>query len=379
MVNSTYSNKALSSNRKAYLHYKDILICLALVVALIFFSGCTRRVTDGEQVDPSRTIVIKFSHVTTADSPKGMAVERFAELARQRTGGRVEVQVFHDSSLYKDGEEFEALLEGKVQLIAPAASKLAEIAPVWQVLDLPYLFPSYEAVHRFIDGPARDRLFEPLRAEGLVPLAFWDNGFKQMTNRVRPLVHPADFAGLRFRVMMNSAVLREQFRLLNAEPIPLAFSDVPGALAQDRVDGQENTLSNLRTKNLCKEQRYMTLSNHGFLGYVVLAEQGFWASLPPDVRAVLEDCLEEVTAWERNYAAGVNEKDLEILKSAEGLEIHIQTAEERREWEQALAPVYAFFAEKVSAELIDAAREAGRQGGESAAAAITLVQRTPKI
>lgn len=363
MVNSTYSNKISPSIRKAYLPHRAVTISLALVLALIFFSGCTQRVTDGEQVDPTRKIVIKFSHVTTADSPKGMAVERFAELVWQRTGGRVEVQVFHDSSLYKDGEEFEALREGKVQLIAPATSKLAEMAPAWQVLDLPYLFPSYEAVHRFMDGPAGDRLFAALDTQGLVPLAFWDNGFKQMTNRVRPLVNPEDFAGLRFRVMMNSSVLQEQFRLLNAEPIPLAFSDVPGALARDRVDGQENTLSNLRTKRLYEGQRYMTLSNHGFLGYVVLAEREFWTSLPPDIRAVLEDCLEEVTGWQRDYAAAVNAQDLEALQNLDGLEIHVQTPEERERWEQALAPVYASFAEQVSADLIDAARKAGQQGG----------------
>lgn len=363
MVNSTYSNKVLLLTRKAHFPYRVILISLALVLALIFFNGCTQRVTDSEQVDPARKIVVKFSHVTTADSPKGMAVERFAELVRQRTGGRVEVQVFHDSTLYKDGEEFEALREGKVQLIAPATSKLAGIAPAWQVLDLPYLFPSYEAVHRFVDGPARARLFEALEAEGLVPLVFWDNGFKQMTNRVRPLVHPVDFAGLRFRVMMGSSVLQEQFRLLNAEPIPLAFSDVPGALAHDRVDGQENTLSNLRTKRLYEGQTYMTLSNHGFLGYVVLAEQDFWRSLPPDIRAVLEDSLEDVTRWERDYAAATNAKDLETLKKMDGLEIHLQTPKERREWEQALAPVYNSFAEQVSADLINAARKAGRKGG----------------
>lgn len=357
MVNSAYSNKPFLLTRGADLAYRVILIGLVMFSVGIFTCGCGPRVKDNEQVDPAKTIVIKFSHVTAAESPKGIASQRFAELIRNRTGGRVDVQVFSDSSLYKDGEEFSALREGKVQMIAPATSKLSDIAPAWQVLDLPFLFSSYDAVHRFVDGAARRQLFSDLEEQGLVPLAFWDNGFKQMTNRVRPLVHPEDFSGLRFRVMMGSQVLKEQFRHLDSDPIPLAFSDVHNSLSQCRCDGQENTLSNMHTKQLYERQTYVTLSNHGFLGYVVLAEQEFWSSLPPDIRAILEQTMAEVTTWEREQAILINDRELDALQQNKALTIHCQTIREREAWRRALAPVYDVFTQDVGADLISAARQ----------------------
>ncbi len=338
-----------------------ILLVLALV-AFVLFTGCGKRVVDNEQVNPEQPIVIKFSHVTAENSPKGLAAQRFAQLVRERTKGRVEVQVFANSTLFKDGEELEALRENQVQLIAPATSKIVGLAPEWQVLDIPYLFPSVEAIHRFVDGPAQAELFRSLTAQGFQPLAFWDSGFKQVTNNARPLVHPSDFEGLRFRVMINSPVLEAQFRVLGADAVPLPFSEVYSAVKARRVDGQENTFSNIVSMKLYEVQPYLTVSNHGFLGYVVLANKEFWDSLPPDIRDVLETTLAEVTEWEREQAAGIERQMMDYLEEQKHVMIHRQTAAEKREWKKALTPVYEKYKREVSAGLIEAARNVAGGG-----------------
>ncbi|MGB9805037.1 TRAP transporter substrate-binding protein [Desulfofundulus sp.] len=331
---------------------RRILVLAALF--LLFVTGCDQRGPDGEQVDPTEKIVIKFSHVVAEDTPKGQAARRFARLVQQRTGGRVEVQVFPNSTLYKDGEEMDALRQGAVQMIAPTTSKLSCLAPQWQLLDLPYLFESKEQVHQAMDGEIGQKLFATLEHYNIHPLAFWDNGFKHMTSSERPLVHPRDFAGLTFRVMINSRVLEEQFRCLGARATALPFSDVYSALAARQVDGQENTMSNIYSQGFYEVQRYLTVSNHGFMGYVVLTNATFWRSLPPDIRKVIEETMAEVTLWEREQAAGLNDKNFKQIESSGKVKIHIQTPQERVEWLAAFTPLYRQFTPVIGNELVEA-------------------------
>ncbi|MCL6609954.1 MAG: TRAP transporter substrate-binding protein [Peptococcaceae bacterium] len=311
-------------------------ISIALLV-IFLLTGCGERIEDLEQVAPGEKIVIKFSHVVAEDTPKGLAAKKFAELAAKRTGGRVEVQVFPNSTLYADGEEMNALRSGAVQIIAPSTSKLGDMFPRWQVFDMPYAFESVDEIHRAMNGSMGKTLYGDLEKGGIYPLAFWDNGFKQITNRVRPLVHPSDFRGLTFRIMINSRILEEQFRLLGAVPVQMRFNEVYDALSSRAVDGQENTVSNIVTQKFHEIQPYLTVSNHGFMGYVVMADQKFWLGLPPDIRAKLEEVMKEVTDWEREQAMIINERDMKVLQESGKVKIHLQTPEEKWEWKRALA------------------------------------------
>ncbi|MBC7105748.1 MAG: TRAP transporter substrate-binding protein [Firmicutes bacterium] len=326
------------------------MLPVAATLLAFTLTGCAARVGDSEQVSPGEKLVLRFSHVVADDTPKGWAARRFAALVHERTGGRVEVQVFPNSTLYKDGEEMDALRSGAVHFIAPTTSKISRMFPEWQLFDLPYAFESAEQVHRAVDGALGERLYRQLEAEGLKPLAFWDNGFKQMTNSVRPLIWPGDFRGLTFRVQIDSPLLEAQFRALGAEPRPLPFNEVRAALAAGAVDGQENTMSNTYSQEFYKEQRYMTVSNHGYMGYVVLTTASFWESLPPDIRRVLEETMAEVTYLEREKALAINRRDFEAMKGEGRLAIHLQTDEERASWRRALEPVYREFEARVGPE-----------------------------
>lgn len=324
------------------------------VLLTFLIAGCEQRFTDNEQIRPEEKIVIRFSHVVPQNTPKGLAAKRFARLVNERTGGKVEVQVFPNSTLYKDGEEFEALLSNNVQLIAPVTSKLGKMFPRWQLFDLPYAFKTREEVYRVVEGDVWRKLCEDLERKNIKALAFWDNGFKQLTNNERELIYPEDCRGLSFRVMINSQVLEDQFRTLGAVPVPMPFSEVYRGLEKDYVDGQENTISNIYAKKFYRVQPYLTVSNHGYMGYVVLTNSQFWDSLSPNIRKVLENTMAEVTAWERQKAAELNMRNFEQLIAQKDIKIHVQTAREKKEWIEKLRPIYSKYERVIGTDLMRA-------------------------
>lgn len=332
-----------------------LILCISIL--LITVSGCGKRVVDKEQVSPDEKIVIKFSHVVAENTPKGLAAERYAELVKERTKGRVEVQVFPNSTLYKDGEEIEALQSGAVQMIAPATSKLSGVFPQWQIFDLPYAFKDESKVHEAMNGYIGSKLYEGLRQNNLHALAFWDNGFKVMTNNQKPVVHPEDFTGLSFRVMINSQVLKKQFEKLGAKPVEGSFDDLYRALETNKFDGEENTISNICSKNLFKVQPYITISNHGYMGYVVLTNEKFWNSLPEDIRCILEGTLAEVTDWERHQALKMNSEGMDSISSSGVVQLHYLTEDEKNEWIQVLRPIYQEFDDIIGKDLIESVEE----------------------
>jgi len=336
------------------------LPAVVLSFALLAAVGCgTQRAVDNEQWGSEEKTVIKFSHVVAENTPKGLAARRFADLVRVKSKGRIEVEVFPNGQLVGDDEEIQALLDGRVQLIAPSTGKLAELFPPWQIFDLPYAFPDQESVVQAMEGPIGQTLFRTLQRRGLRGLVMWDNGWKQMTSSRRPLVNPGDFAGQRFRVQ-PSQVLIEQFKALGAAGVPVAFDQTFRALETGLVDGQENTPSNIYWKKFHEVQRYMTVSNHGYLGYTIITNALFWENLPEDVRLILTEALAETTTWVRVNAGRLNQQDLDRIKMGR-IEIHIQTEEERAAWKAALRPVYDYFSREVDSQLMHAVRELERK------------------
>src|SRR5699024_8757833 len=233
-----------------------------------------------------------------------LASRYFAEKVKERTDGYVEVQVFPNSKLYKDGEELDALIDGDIQMIIPATSKITPLVPEWQVIDLPFAFADVYEIYDYLGSPAGKVLKKKLEEEGMYPLVFWDNGFKQMTNNENPLHKPEDFTDLQFRVM-SSEVLVEQFALLDADAKIETFDQVFSNLEKEKVNAQENTFSNIVNKNMYDVQEYITVSNHGYLGYLVLMNADFWHSLPDDIQVIILDVLDETTAWEIEVAQEV--------------------------------------------------------------------------
>lgn len=340
------------------------MVAKNLIVLLLIFlllGGCSPRVIDEQQVAKNEKIVIKFSHVVSENTSKGLAAKRFADLVRERTGGYVEVQVFPDSKLYKDGEEFEALKNGAVQMLAPATSKLSTMFPEWQLFDLPFAFPDMKTAHSLMDGSLGQELFADLQKQKFLGLAMWDSGFKQFTNNERPLRTPEDFQGLRFRIM-TSNVLKDQFEALGAQALPMPFNDVYQALVNGTVDAEENTISNINTQKFNQTQKYLTLSNHGYLGYVVLTNLDFWQGLPPQVRKILEDTLREVTIWERERAGEMDQKQLVELEQEGKLKITRLSQGEKLQLQKSLNPVYERLSKEIGQDLVNRVIRNSRKG-----------------
>ena len=307
---------------------------------------------DHEQLSEEERIVIRFSHVVGENTPKGLASRYFAEQVKERTNGYVEVQVFPNSKLYRDGEELDALLKGDIQMIAPATSKVTSLVPEWQVIDLPFAFQNVEEVQQYLHSPAGIVLEKKLEEQGLYPMAFWDNGFKQLTNTERPIKYLEDFEGLKFRVM-SSEVLEDQFTLLDATAEVETFDQVFRNLDNKKLNAQENTFSNIVNKNLHGLQDYLTVSNHGYLGYLVLINADFWYELSDEIQVIILDVIEEVNEWEMKMAKEVNEENYHILKNCNCIEMYELSKKEQQSWEEALLPVYDSFAEKYGAQYID--------------------------
>jgi C4-dicarboxylate-binding protein DctP len=305
-------------------------------------------------------IVIKFSHVVASDTPKGKAAEKFKELAEKNTDGKVKVEIYPNSTLYKDKEELEALQLGAVQMLAPSNSKFGPIGVrEFEVFDLPHILPDLSTLRKVTDGPLGTRLLKLLEPKGMTGLAYWDNGFKQMTAN-RKLIAPSDYKGLKFRIQ-SSKVIEAQFRALGAIPQVMAFSEVYQALQTGVVDGQENTWSNIYTQKMHEVQKYATVTNHGYIGYVVVANKKFWEGLPPDIRAACEKAMKEATEYGNGQSAKENEDALAEIKKAGKTEILTLTPEQDAAMRKAMMPVYKEVASRVGQPLIDEfLKETGR-------------------
>jgi C4-dicarboxylate-binding protein DctP len=296
-------------------------------------------------------IVIKFSHVVAADTPKGKGAQKFKELAEAATKGRVKIELYPNSQLYKDKEELEALQLGSVQMLAPSLSKFGPLGvKEFEVYDLPYILPSKAALARVNDGPVGKSLLKKLESKGIVGLAFWDNGFKEMTAN-KPLRTPADFKGTKMRIQ-SSKVLDAQMRALGANPQVLAFSEVYQAMQTGVVDGSENTPSNIYTQKVHEVQKHLTVSDHGYIGYAVIVNKKFWDALPADIRTSLDGAMKEATKYANDIAQKENDAALDAIRKSGKTEVYTLTPQEKAAWRAALLPVQKTMEERIGKELI---------------------------
>jgi C4-dicarboxylate-binding protein DctP len=296
-------------------------------------------------------IVIKFSHVVATDTPKGKAADFFAKRAGELTKGRVKVEVFPNSTLYKDKEEMEALQLGAVQMLAPSLAKFGPLGVKdFEVFDLPYIFDNYDDLHKVTLGPVGKQLLAKLEPKGITGLAYWDNGFKSFSANT-PIRVPADLKGKKMRIQ-SSKVLEEQMRALGAMPQVMAFSEVYQALQTGVVDGTENPISNLYTQKMHEVQKNLTLTEHGYLGYAVIVNKPFWDGLPADVRGQLEQAMKEATDFANKIAKEENDKALAAVKASGRTTVYVPTKEERAAFRAALVPVHKTMESRIGAEVI---------------------------
>ena len=301
-------------------------------------------------------IIIKFSHVVAPDTPKGQAAERFKQLAEERSKGRVRVEIYANSQLYKDKEELEALQMGSVQMVAPITSKLGPMGlKEFEALDLPYLFTSEEALHKVTRGPIGQSLLKKLEPKGIIGLGFWDNGFRVLSAN-KPLRKPADAKGLKFRInssKVNDAIIRS----IGGLPQTMSLSEVYQGLQTGVVDGNDGNVSNLYTQKQYEVQKYVIDTRHTYSGYVVMVNKKFWDALPADLRKTLEGAMNEATIYNDQIAQKDTADAWKAIKATGRTEIYLPTAAERELWIKAMMPVQEEMASRVGKDIIAAIRK----------------------
>jgi C4-dicarboxylate-binding protein DctP len=296
-------------------------------------------------------IVIKYSHVVANDTPKGKGSLRFKELAEKYTGGKVRIEIYPNSSLYKDKEEIEALQLGAVQLLGPSTAKFAPLgAKEFEAMDLPFAFKDDKVFQHTIKGPLAKFLFDKLEPKGIKGLAFWDNGF-HMVSANKPIINTADLQGLKIRIS-GSKVADQYFRKLGAIPQILAFSEVYQALQTGVVDGCENTASNYLSQKFHEVQKHITISYHAHLQYAVIVNSKFWGGLPADIRDPLNKAMDEATDYTNSIASKENEDALADIKKSGKSELHTLTPEQRKAWRVAMQPTWQWAESRVGKEIV---------------------------
>jgi C4-dicarboxylate-binding protein DctP len=305
---------------------------------------------DDEQAGLGKKVVLSFSHVVAENTPKGLAASHFAELVRLKTRGMVEIRIYPNAVLFNDNNEFQALQDGKVEIIAPAISNLSAIFPQLLIFDLPYAFDHEQMIKEGMDGKLGQLIFQAISKANVKGLALWDNGFKQMTANQR-LIYPTDFKGLSFRIM-PSPVLHSQFQAVGANAKVDSFNELYRQLENGTYDGEENTLSNIYSKRFYQVQTDLTISNHGYLGYLVLMNKDTWNGLTKDQQQAISEAMKETTEWVRQYAKKLNQQALEDLLENKRIRIHFQSEAEKEQWKEVFSSVYSQYTNLIGDQVI---------------------------
>ena len=297
-------------------------------------------------------IVIKFSHVVSPDTPKGRAALRFKELAEEATHGRVKVEVYPNSQLYKDKDELEALQLGAVQMLAPSLSKFGPLgAKQFEIFDLPYIFQTEQQFAQVTGGPIGAELFASLEPRGIKGLAWWSGGFHVFSAN-RPLKKPEDLKGLKMRIP-SSKVLEASLRAMGALPQVMAFSEVYQALQSGVVDGTENILSSYTSQKYYEVQKHIVLTDHTHTGYALIVNKKFWDGLGPDLQATLGKAVRQATEYEAQLVTRENAEALAELRASGKTQVQDLTAAEREVWRKTLWPVHKEMEPRIGAALLN--------------------------
>ncbi len=276
----------------------------------------------------SAPIVIKFSHVAANDTPKGLGALRFKKLAEERTQGRVRVEVYPNSQLYKDKEELEALQLGAVQMLAPSLSKFGPFGiKEFEVFDLPFVTPDTASYQRVAASEFGASMLKRLEARNVHGLGFWDAGFRVITSN-KPLHKVEDFKGLKIRIN-SSKVIEAQMRALGVLPQTMAFSEVYQALQSGVVDGADATLSNVYTQKFYEVQKYVTLLKHSHQAYAVVINRKFWEGLPADIRAALQSAIGDATTYANGLTQAEDRDAYDKIKASGKTTLYEPTSAER--------------------------------------------------
>ncbi len=332
-----------------------VVMVLALCVGLVGCGGSKANSSSSSNAaeKPGTVYKIKLHHDLAEGTAQDQGARKFKELVEAESGGRIEVTVFANNTLGNDTEAAEMMQTGSLEAALLPTAKLSGFHAPLQVIDLPYLFTSREALYGTLDDEQfKSALFTPMESLGFHGINFWESGYKQFTaNKVT--VAPADFVGLNFRTM-ESPLIIAQFKALGANPIPIDFGETYNALQQGTVDGEENPLVSIVNMRFYEVQTDCVISNHAYLGYAFLFSKSYWDKLPDDLKEIINKCADEAVQFERQTTID-NEANLIKTIQDGGCNVTYMTDEQTAVMVEAMKPVHEQFRDVVGSDLLDLA------------------------
>jgi len=346
--------------KKFSVFFIAMIFSLALIVSGCGGGGQTQDESNGDAQNQPEQIVAKFTHVVSAETPKGKTIQYFADLVEEKSDGRMKIEVFPSGQLYGDNEEMEAVAANNVQFIAPSSTKIVSIDPAFQIYDIMFLFPNEESLGTFFKDPeGGQKMLSRLESKGLVGLGFIPSGFKIWFNSKRPIHTPSDLEGLKFRAAAGG-VLTEQYAALGSSSVSIPFGEVYTALQLGTVDGSENSPANIFTQKYYEVQKYLTISNHGRFDYTVVSNTKFMDGLPEDLRGIVKESMNEAMDYGIKINKEENEKYLEQIIATGKMEVNELTPEEREAFVQGVQPVWEKWRSVIGEDVFQRALEAGK-------------------
>lgn len=280
---------------------------------------------------------IKFTNGVAEDHPVDLGFKRMQEVLAARTGGKMKINAFWNGSAGGDLQATQALRAGTQEMVCTSSSPLVGIIKELGVFDLPFLFANEKEADAVLDGPAGAYFNKKLEEAGLVNLAYWENGFRNLTNNKRPVARAEDFEGVKVRVMQNNIFL-DTFKTLGTNAVPMNFGEVFTALETKTIDGQENPFVTIETSKFSEVQKYLSVTRHAYTPFLILYSKKLWDQLNPQEQAALREAAIEGQKVERVANRTLNEKSLANLKKTMTVN-EVTSAEQKRMFDK-VKPVY---------------------------------------
>jgi len=299
------------------------LVHTALAFALSFTFTASVHAQDIQD----RTI--RFGHLNNADHPVSFGVKRFAELVASKSGGKMKVTEYLASTLGNELQQQSALQGGIQEMSAPATTSLAGIVKEFGLVDFPFAVNTFAQADTLLDGPLGQALIAKLPEKGLVALGYWDLGFRNVTNSKRPITKPEDLDGLKLRVIPNPVFL-DTFKAFKANPVPMPFAELYGALESKAVDGQENPFAVILSNKIFEVQKYVSATNHVYAANIVLVSKKFWDKLSPAEQKIMNDAANETRGYQRQVSRAAAQKAVADLQSKGMVYNELSPAEQGR-------------------------------------------------
>jgi TRAP-type transport system periplasmic protein len=303
----------------------------------------------GAQAQDIKERTLRFGFQNATDHPIGVGLQRFADLVKQKSGSKITVRLFPGGQLGGDLQTVSALQGGTIDMTVLNTGVLAGIDKSTAILDFPYLFNSEKEADAVVDGPAGQKLHERLASKGLIGLAYFENGFRQLTNSRRPVAKAEDFQGLKLRVLQLPLFI-EVFQALGASPVPLAFPEVYTALEQKVVDGQENPVNTIYFSKLHEVQKFLSLTRHVFNPQSILISKRTWDRFSPDEKALLQQAANEAAVYQRQASREQTGKSIELIKQA-GVTVNEVSPDEIERIRQRIKPIVEKFTKDIDPEV----------------------------